>query len=764
MNYPLEERAGLVRHQDISRYLNHLFQGVEYGVDDWVCFRGIGEKGTDKEGAPMEEPIQAYFVNVTEKGEALSTLWAQYETGAFIIPAVLSSDRATAAHVKALTAVIVDVDSGDTIAKLRWMQRHIGKPTMVVMSGGVTECGKYKMHCYYCLDGPSEDIGRVVGLRDKLARAVGGDLSFGLGTDSNPFGRAHQPIRIAGSVHGKNGVASVSKIADGSDLYFTVDEPRVYQPVKSYSMFGPEVMSTYGKYKDTLDKEIHEGGDGTQTRWHAFNVVAGEHIRMFRLGEVSEEEAFNKTDEWIQTKMVPPWSASKVDQQWRGLLSCDRQRNPEVIPPVNVKPTPVQPDNPNQLETRAWWNRLEKRNGEKPKRKWLVEGLILQGKAQSLTAAGGAGKTYSLIDLAAQVATWKVDEDCYWAGQKVHRGGTVVFLTNEDDYDELDIRAFELGIEDKIKEAGNKLIVISGVDEGGSFTMVQKDRNGILTLNKKWEDLKGWLMEVPDLALFAVDTYASIAHGSENDTSTIGEIVNEVNQVCKATGSAFVLTHHVRKTSRDLPVKTKEDMLDSVRGSTAFTSCFRVNLGLYSLYDYEEPCKKLGIKVEKDALWNLAVIKANNPEVIQEPKILLREGGTFTDVTDRLKVDDATATSTRDEQLRAMTCAIKEGAARGKPYKEVGRTAAGGTKKRDDEMPPPLWGISGADHENLVSYLLKTGAIVRATIGKGSTNYLDVPNGKLANDDYYEKSGGAYEKPDWRDYRDYPEDEYYGKK
>lgn len=201
---------------------------MDWKPGQFVCVRGIGEKGTDQEAKHREDLF--YEPAVTpDFAEAIimhAQRWAQWHVAAFIVPAVLSEANGSAKSVALFTSVVVDLDSGNTDERLAWLMEHVSEPTMIIQSGGVTEEGTAKRHVYFGLCEPTSDIGAVVSLRDALARKVGGCLSMGLGVPGNPYGRAHQPIRIAGTCHCKNGKAAGSSIETADGPRFDCDDGR----------------------------------------------------------------------------------------------------------------------------------------------------------------------------------------------------------------------------------------------------------------------------------------------------------------------------------------------------------------------------------------------------------------------------------------------------------------------------------------------------------------------------------------------------------
>ena len=205
MAYPIEGNADLVQPEVISAYLRAMFGHVEFENDDLVVFRGIGERGSPSEGLkPVNHAVQPALVPLDEVAIALARRWAQYNYAAYVVPGVTKDPHARADSIRLMTAVMVDLDNGDTVAKFYHAQERMPfPPDFVVESGGFTMGGLPKLHLYWMLKEPSEDIARCMRMRDKLARMLGGDVALGIAEHGAAIGRAHQPIRIPGTVYAK---------------------------------------------------------------------------------------------------------------------------------------------------------------------------------------------------------------------------------------------------------------------------------------------------------------------------------------------------------------------------------------------------------------------------------------------------------------------------------------------------------------------------------------------------------------------------------
>ena len=167
--------------------------------DGLIPVRSFIDKGLGMDGRPHNIWIEADGT-APEKMATFAT-WASREGAAvYVIPGTVAEPgQARAAEILQMQTVVVDIDTGDIAAKRAHLERHLGPPTIVVESGGVTPEGQHKAHVWWRLTEPAEgeDIARVCRLRGEIAAKVGGDMHFR---------SAHQPIRVAGSVYYKNGL------------------------------------------------------------------------------------------------------------------------------------------------------------------------------------------------------------------------------------------------------------------------------------------------------------------------------------------------------------------------------------------------------------------------------------------------------------------------------------------------------------------------------------------------------------------------------
>lgn len=717
----------------------------------FICVRGIGEKGTDGEGEFRDDK----FINLAESPDPAAEIerhvrrWSEHSRASFIVPAILSADRGTSENVADFRSVLVDLDSGDIADKQAFLEKAMGAATAVVYSGGEVD-GQPKRHLYWTLNDPCRDVGEVVRLRDEIARKGGGDIQFGLGVEGNPFGRAHQPVRIAGSVHSKNNVRKPVRIETPAD-------PQVYgiQRLKDGIMLSPrhdgavveqanEGLFQPEKAALDLTKKVYEGGDEESNRWSQFSRVCGHYLHTVRRGEMTLDEAKAGVLGWMETSMVPPWPLHRADREWHAILQRDLANHGPF-------PEPVKPmiDNGDGLEV---WAAHRWSLADKPSRRFLVSGLILSGKHQLLVAEGGAGKTFLMLDLAIKVSSYEPGENLEWCGGRINEGGTVVILTTEDDKDELHIRLHDIDPELRRRKAGDKLIILPTINSGGSFAIVEKDpKTQESRPSRRWAEFFALLRRLPDLKLLVVDTLNSTLHGEENSATIINEFVRVASQVCGELGAALILTHHIRKQG-DEPIRNAEQMKAAVRGSSALLSAFRAGLGIWHCPDFDRRLTAMDLPPKRGTLWKLAVIKANNPEMFDGEKTLLRnEVGLLNDVTDRDQFNGVNI----DERHAWLSLAIEEASRAGHPYSIEGKNAKSGLYKRRNELPPILRQVGPGEFMHLIDVLLARKVIVAAAAKGGrDKKWLDIPTGPIASDEAgAEIASGAYRHPKWECWR-----------
>lgn len=403
--YPLAANGAMVDTASIARFMGALFGNVDWN-GEVVSLLGIGEKDTDREGSFRERK----FVTAGAVAEVAkhAKRWAEHHAAAFLVPCVVSPSAVIAGDVTlerivAMTAIILDLDSGDVPAKQAFVTARLGLPSIVVRSGGKTEEGHEKRHLYWIFNEPEAEVEQVAAIRKLLAIKSGGDPSFG---------RATQVIRIPGTVHAKHGHAALCELIEcnGRDYNFAELAEVVAEMAPMEGLPAPTPVpaapasnildfSAYAGMQSATDvmiQDVHEGGDQEANRWSTFNQVAGFHIQQVRLGNLTADEAMNHTKGWMMSHMVPPWPDARFQTEFQGLWNHDIKRHGEIPAPA----APRSSATPDALFPIEFFADI-KATLSNP---WLVRDLLPRQGLAAMYGDPGCGKSFLAVDMALRIA------------------------------------------------------------------------------------------------------------------------------------------------------------------------------------------------------------------------------------------------------------------------------------------------------------------------------------------------------------------------
>ncbi len=609
---------------------------------------------------------------------------------------------------------------------------------------------------------------------------------MGLGVESNPVGRAHQPVRIPGTCHGKGGIAKPCLIESEGP---TMDFQRLYtalvtmpiapwatapeQPVlpSAPSSNGSTISNifspTSGRGPDidaSLSQPVHEGGTD-RTRFSEFNRVAGHYIHMVRRGSMTINDARDATVGWMLANMVPPWPEHRAISDFNTLLARDGATE-NVLPSRPLLPYDIPSNNGNVIDIPATttseivtptvsgllpWAAHRWVKGPKPSHEFLVDKLMIRGEAHLFAAEGGSGKTYLGLDLAMKLAAHMPGDQYEWCGQKIINGGATVLVLNEDSKTEMHIRMVEIDKQDLIRKAGDRLIVLPMQSLGGAFPLVARGRDGATGSSPRWEAFIQALKQVHDLKAVIIDTLSSTVHGDENSSTVINEMMREANRVPGETGAALMFLHHLKK-DKESP-RSLSDLTNYIRGSSAIPAAFRVNMGMFRAMDYQRRMQAMGMMAEKDALWRFGIAKCNINGLMKGEKSLLRsKNGLLEDVTNADKFNAFNL----GERTAWLILAIKIAAEAGHPYAKGAKNAKSGLYSRRAELPPVLRKTSQFEFDMMLESAMHEDRVTQCAIrGSRSKAFYDVIDGPLAinTSGGEEVASGAYHVTvDWDEY------------
>ena len=312
-----------INAEAISAYVEMVFGYLE----GFVPIRVLAETGT-----PDRPPKVAYH-RIADLAEALSWMAAKAaddSRGLYVVPGTVEQPgSARAADVIQTGVLVVDLDTGDIDAAVAHLDEHVGPPTLDVASGGTTEAGQTKRHLYWKLTeaASGDDLERIRALRETLAAKVGGDSAFK---------SLHQPIRVPGTIHGKNGVkapvrllARTARECELDDLEAAVEAmpALVKEEDAATASCGIDARPSA---RALMSKPIREGGQDEVSRFEALSSVIGHWVRAARLGTCSLEEAWTSVRDYNVAIIRPPWDEARLRREFGALHWKDQAAHTDV--------------------------------------------------------------------------------------------------------------------------------------------------------------------------------------------------------------------------------------------------------------------------------------------------------------------------------------------------------------------------------------------------------------------------------------------------
>ena len=310
------------------------FVDIVFGyLDDDVPVRLLAEKGT-----PDQHP-QAFSLPCSELVQGLldkAVQAANSSRAVYVVPGTIAKGTSgRAADIRSTGVLLVDFDSGDIVQKRAHLEKQIGQASMVVASGGYTEDGQQKLHLYWRLTEAAKgsDLDRVRMLRERMATLSGGDKSFK---------SLHQPIRVAGTIHGKYGRKRLVQIVDITSAEYEVSD--LEERLVTMQPFGgcakPPLKCDRGNKTPTATelttRTIRAGALDDITRFDALSKVIGHWVRNARLGQCTLEEAWTAIVDYNAASICPPWDESRVRREFEALKRRDAENHP--LPATPIKP------------------------------------------------------------------------------------------------------------------------------------------------------------------------------------------------------------------------------------------------------------------------------------------------------------------------------------------------------------------------------------------------------------------------------------------
>lgn len=172
-----------------------------------------------------------------------------------------------------------------------------------------------------------------------------------------------------------------------------------------------------------------------------------------------------------------------------------------------------------------------------PPRSEHVPGIIPANNVTLLMGDGGTGKSLVALQLAVATAM-----GIRWLGQDVNPG-RVLFLTAEDELDEVHRRLEDISYGMQVEMADMKALVILSLAGREALLFVAEGRSGVLKPTPLFAQIEQWL-RVHKPALVVLDTLADLFGGEENARSQARQFIAALRGLALTHQTTVLLLGH----------------------------------------------------------------------------------------------------------------------------------------------------------------------------------------------------------------------------
>ena len=241
---------------------------------------------------------------------------------------------------------------------------------------------------------------------------------------------------------------------------------------------------------------------------------------------------------------------------------------------------------------------------EPPEREWIIDDVLPLGVTGTISAAGGTGKSWSMIGLAVAMGMG-ID---FW-GLGVPRPGGVLILSAEDDRYEFHRRlhAILTYVAERTGEIPTTLADrIAFADRVGEKNLLTAVQDGQISRTDLGDRIVATAQQVPDCKLIIADPLSRFRGGSANGEEEATRFVEALEYVRKETGCTIIVPSHTGKDAG----RTRDGSQHAVRGSSALVDGMRWVATLMTMSN--EEAKQRQMALEDAKRWVRMEIPKNN--------------------------------------------------------------------------------------------------------------------------------------------------------
>ncbi len=197
---------------------------------------------------------------------------------------------------------------------------------------------------------------------------------------------------------------------------------------------------------------------------------------------------------------------------------------------------------------------------------WIIPGLRA-GQVALVTAPGGTGKSYLLLEIAMSVASGTT----LLPGLEAKTAGKVCLLNFEDDSFDIQQRGNAILRHFQDLNPSEENLYVASMS-GQTLSLL----NGRGEINE--EDVS-WLKEqCQGMRLLILDPLSHLHTADENSASQMSKLIQVLKGVGRETGTGIMISHHTGKAA---VLNGQGDLQQSARGSSALVDASRVVMTLH---------------------------------------------------------------------------------------------------------------------------------------------------------------------------------------
>jgi len=236
---------------------------------------------------------------------------------------------------------------------------------------------------------------------------------------------------------------------------------------------------------------------------------------------------------------------------------------------------------------------------------WLVDGILIKAMVAGLTAPGGTGKSFLMLQMLYHMA-WGVD----WGPFRPTRPLRSLILAGEDNQRVINMRLWRIG--SGRYPCGYHVTSVAG----RCGPLMEADRYGPAEKSKWWTWLDRTLDLYQDLDILVLDPRSRFYGLDENNNDLATQWSSAVEELIKKHGCAIWTPHHVGKQAAGAELGAGR-----ARGASAFHDACRMVLDMGGIDEKE--ARKFGCS--RKEIVKLDMVKNNNAPGWNEP-VYFRRG------------------------------------------------------------------------------------------------------------------------------------------